>query len=120
MQRVCTPFLVACVTALASFGTAIAQTQMKAPSEMKASPGASGPDNPCGMPAQLPLASQVKRIFNQTPVVVDTDWYVEAPHPKVTLVVDGEKAAAAGLSSNALASVDPIRYCAAVAPACFQ
>jgi multidrug efflux pump subunit AcrB len=37
--------------------------------------------------------------------VVDTDWYVEAPHAKVTLAVDGEKAAAAGLSSAAVAAV---------------
>ena len=51
------------------------------------------------------VAAQVKAIFEQTPGVVDTDWYVEAPHPKVTLVVDGEKAAAAGLSSTAVASV---------------
>ena len=51
------------------------------------------------------VAAQVKAIFEQTPGVVDTDWYVEAPHPKVTLVVDGEKAAAAGLSSAAVASV---------------
>jgi multidrug efflux pump subunit AcrB len=51
------------------------------------------------------VAAQVKAIFERTPGVVDTDWYVEAPHPKVTLVVDGEKAAAAGLSSTAVASV---------------
>jgi multidrug efflux pump subunit AcrB len=51
------------------------------------------------------VAAQVKAIFEQTPGVVDTDWYVEMPHPKVTLVVDGEKAAAAGLSSAAVASV---------------
>ena len=51
------------------------------------------------------VAAQVKAIFEQTPGVVDTDWYVEAPHPKVTLVVDGEKAAAAGLSSTAVAAV---------------
>ena len=51
------------------------------------------------------MAAQVKAIFEQTPGVVDTDWYVEAPHPKVTLVVDGEKAAAAGLSSAAVAAV---------------
>ena len=44
--------------------------------------------------------AQVKAIFEQTPGVVDVDWYVEAPQPKVTLVVDGEKAAAAGLSSS--------------------
>jgi multidrug efflux pump subunit AcrB len=51
------------------------------------------------------VAAQVKAIFEQTPGVVDTDWYVEAPQPKVTLVVDGEKAAAAGLSAAAVASV---------------
>ena len=51
------------------------------------------------------VAAQVKAIFEQTAGVVDTDWYVEAAHPKVTLVVDGEKAAAAGLSSAAVASV---------------
>jgi multidrug efflux pump subunit AcrB len=51
------------------------------------------------------VAAQIKAIFEATPGVVDTDWYVEAPHPKVTLVVDNEKAAAAGLSSAAVASV---------------
>jgi multidrug efflux pump subunit AcrB len=51
------------------------------------------------------VAAQVKAIFEQTAGVVDTDWYVEAPHPKVTLVVDSEKVAAAGLSSAAVASV---------------
>jgi multidrug efflux pump subunit AcrB len=51
------------------------------------------------------LAAQIKAIFERTPGVVDTDWYVEAPHPKVTLAVDGDKAAAAGLSPSAVASV---------------
>jgi multidrug efflux pump subunit AcrB len=51
------------------------------------------------------VAAQVKAIFEQTPGVVDADWYVEAPHQKITLVVDGEKAAAAGLSAAAVASV---------------
>jgi multidrug efflux pump subunit AcrB len=54
---------------------------------------------------RIEVAAQVKAIFEQTPGVVDTDWYVEAPHPKVMLVVDGEKAAAAGLSSAEIASV---------------
>jgi multidrug efflux pump subunit AcrB len=54
---------------------------------------------------RMEVAAQVKAIFEQTPGVVDTDWYVEAPHPKIVLVVDGEKAAAAGLSSAAVASV---------------
>jgi multidrug efflux pump subunit AcrB len=52
---------------------------------------------------RMEVAAQVKAIFEQTPGVVDTDWYVEAP--KIVLVVDGEKAAAAGLSSAAVASV---------------
>jgi multidrug efflux pump subunit AcrB len=51
------------------------------------------------------VAAQIKGIFERTPGVVDTDWYVEAAHPKVTLAVDGEKAARAGLSSSAVASV---------------
>jgi multidrug efflux pump subunit AcrB len=51
------------------------------------------------------VAAQIKAIFERTPGVVDTDWYVEAPHPKATLVVDGEKAAAAGLSAAAVASL---------------
>ncbi len=51
------------------------------------------------------VAAQVKAIFEQTPGVVDTDWYVEAPHPKMTLAVDGEKAAAAGLSPAMVAAV---------------
>jgi multidrug efflux pump subunit AcrB len=51
------------------------------------------------------VAAQIKAIFEHTPGVVDTDWYVEAPHPKDTLAVDGEKAAAAGVSSAALASL---------------
>jgi multidrug efflux pump subunit AcrB len=37
--------------------------------------------------------------------VVDTDWSVEAPHTKISLAVDDEKAAAAGLSPAAVAAV---------------
>jgi multidrug efflux pump subunit AcrB len=51
------------------------------------------------------VAAQVKSLFEQTPGVVDTDWYVEAPHSKITLAVDGEKAAAAGLSPASVAAV---------------
>jgi multidrug efflux pump subunit AcrB len=51
------------------------------------------------------VAAQIKSIFEQTSGVVDTDWYVEAPHAKITLAVDGEKAAAAGLSPAAVAAV---------------
>ena len=60
-----------------------------------------GPD-----PARrMAVAAQIKSIFEQTPGVVDTDWYVEDPHAKITLAVDGEKAAAAGLSPAAVAAV---------------
>src|SRR4030095_16428321 len=51
------------------------------------------------------LAAHIKSIFEQTPGVVDTDWFVEAPQPKITLAVDEEKAAAAGLSPAAVAAV---------------
>ncbi len=51
------------------------------------------------------VAQQIKSIFDRTPGVVDVDWYVEAPQPKVRLIVDGEKAAAAGLSPSDVASV---------------
>jgi multidrug efflux pump subunit AcrB len=60
-----------------------------------------GPD-----PARrIAVAAQVKAIFEGTAGVVDTDWYVEAPQPKVSLVVDGEKAAAAGLTAASIASL---------------
>jgi multidrug efflux pump subunit AcrB len=60
-----------------------------------------GPD-----PARrMAVAAHIKSIFEQTPGVVDSNWYVEAPHAKVTLAVDGEKAAAAGLSPAAVAAV---------------
>jgi multidrug efflux pump subunit AcrB len=54
---------------------------------------------------RIEVAAQIKAIFEGTPGVVDTDWYVEAPQPKVVLAVDGDKAAAAGLSAAAVASL---------------
>ncbi|HEY0874781.1 MAG TPA: efflux RND transporter permease subunit [Vicinamibacterales bacterium] len=54
---------------------------------------------------RIALASEIKRIFEETDGVVDTDWYVEAPQPKDTLIVDGEKASAAGLSVASVAAV---------------
>jgi multidrug efflux pump subunit AcrB len=60
-----------------------------------------GPD----LARRTAVAAQIKSIFEQTPGVVDTDWYVDAPHAKITLAVDGEKAAAAGLSPAAVAAV---------------
>jgi multidrug efflux pump subunit AcrB len=45
------------------------------------------------------LAQQVKTVFEQTPGVVDVDWYVESPQAKTVLTVDQDRAAAAGLSA---------------------
>jgi multidrug efflux pump subunit AcrB len=54
---------------------------------------------------RLALAKQVRSTFEQTNGVVDVDWYVDSPQPKWTLAVDDDKAAAAGLSSDAVAAV---------------
>jgi multidrug efflux pump subunit AcrB len=53
---------------------------------------------------RLELARTVRSTFEHTPGVVDADWYVESAQPKVRLEVDGEKAAAAGLSAAQIAS----------------
>jgi multidrug efflux pump subunit AcrB len=49
---------------------------------------------------RLQLAGQVKSVLEQTPGVVDVDWYVAAPQPKTSLVVDDERASAAGVSAS--------------------
>ena len=51
------------------------------------------------------IAADVKALFERTPGVVDTDWYVEAGQPKTSLMVDGEKAMAAGLTPADVAAV---------------
>jgi len=52
---------------------------------------------------RLSLAEQVKGVFESTPGVVDVDWYVEGPGPKLELEVDREKAARAGVSPEVVA-----------------
>jgi len=52
---------------------------------------------------RLEIARQVLGIFESTPGVVDVDWYVEAPQPKLRFVVDREKAALAGIDPGQLA-----------------
>jgi len=47
---------------------------------------------------QIELAARVKKIFQQTPGVVDVDWYVEDPQTKYDMKVDLEKAALHGIS----------------------
>ncbi len=48
--------------------------------------------------ARHALAADVKRIMENTPGVVDIDWYVEDAQPMVRYVADKDKAALAGIS----------------------
>jgi multidrug efflux pump subunit AcrB len=48
---------------------------------------------------RLELAGQVKSVLEGTAGVVDVDWYVAAPQPKRSLVVDEARASAAGVSA---------------------
>ena len=54
-----------------------------------------GPDHK----GQIRLASQIKQVFQQTPGVVDVDWYVEDPQTKYDLKVDLDKASLHGISA---------------------
>ena len=49
---------------------------------------------------QLEVARQVRDAFKRAPGVVDVDWYVEDPQPQYHLVVDKEKAALNGVSTD--------------------
>ncbi len=50
---------------------------------------------------RVALAAQVREIFEATPGVVDVDWWIEHPGPKLELAVDREKAARAGVTPEA-------------------
>ena len=52
---------------------------------------------------QIEIAKKVRDIFEKTPGVVDVDWMVEDNQRKVTFDVDQEKAAASGISTDAVA-----------------
>ena len=52
---------------------------------------------------QRDLARRVKQVFQQTEGVVDVDWYVEDDQPKIRYVVDKEKAALNGISTEQVA-----------------
>jgi len=52
---------------------------------------------------QLEVAKQVREVFETTPGIVDVDWFVEAPQPKLVFAVDREKAALAGISPEMIA-----------------
>jgi len=58
-----------------------------------------GPDEP----QRIALARAVRGIMERTRGVVDIDWYVEDPQPKVRFVVDKAKAALHGVSEAAVA-----------------
>jgi multidrug efflux pump subunit AcrB len=53
-----------------------------------------GPD----IKGQTELAAKIKKIFQDTPGVVDVDWYVEDPQTKYDVQVDLDKAALHGIS----------------------
>ena len=53
---------------------------------------------------QIDVARQIKQIFQQTPGVVDVDWYVEDPQPEYQIEVDEEKAALHGISASAVSN----------------
>jgi multidrug efflux pump subunit AcrB len=50
-------------------------------------------------PEQIALARQVRQLFRETPGVVDVDWSVVAPEPKLDFSVEQDKAALAGVSA---------------------
>jgi multidrug efflux pump subunit AcrB len=52
---------------------------------------------------QLQVAAQVRDAFKRTTGVVDVDWYVEDPQPEYRFVVDKEKAALSGVSTDQIA-----------------
>ncbi len=52
---------------------------------------------------QIEVARQVREVFEKTPGVVDVDWYMEEDQPKLLLLVDKEKAALHGVSTEQVA-----------------
>ncbi len=58
-----------------------------------------GPDDK----QRIALARKVIDVFRQTPGVVDVDWYIEADQPKTRFVVDKDKAALHGISTETVA-----------------
>ncbi len=52
---------------------------------------------------QIEVARKIKAIFAGTPGVVDVDWYMEHDQPKIRLIVNKEKAALNGISTQQIA-----------------
>jgi multidrug efflux pump subunit AcrB len=59
-----------------------------------------GPD----LDGQTKVAQQIKSIFQHTPGVVDSDWYVEDPQPRLAIRVDSVKAAQNGIAVTDVAN----------------
>lgn len=51
---------------------------------------------------QIGIAGEIKKIFKETEGVVDVDWYVEDDQEKITFIVDKEKAALHGISTESI------------------
>ncbi len=49
---------------------------------------------------RIAAARQIKEVFESTPGVVDIDWYVESDQTRYDLVVDSERAAVRGVSTE--------------------
>ena len=68
-----------------------------------------GPD----LAGQTQVAQQIKTIFQSTSGVVDTDWYVEDPQPRLVMRVDQVKAAQHGIAVSDVAKAMSIALSAA-------
>jgi multidrug efflux pump subunit AcrB len=64
---------------------------------------------------QIEIARQIRDIFEQTPGVVDVDWYVEADQKKLIFEANRTKAAQSGVSTEALSQSMRIALSGAVA-----
>jgi len=53
---------------------------------------------------QREVAARIREIFEQTPGVVDVDWFMEDDYPRYRLAIDREKAALHGISVQQIAS----------------
>ncbi len=51
---------------------------------------------------RMTLARQVRSIFEATPGIVDVDWYVEDPAPKIEIDIDREKSMLAGVTPEVI------------------
>ena len=51
---------------------------------------------------RIEIAKDIKKVFAETDGVVDVDWYVEEDQPKIRFAVDQDRAARAGISTEAV------------------